>query len=187
MAIMLNRPSPMHNQSNVCYANSVFQMLFSIPELRRPFFSDSLTAIDIGLERLYSTINQNPGTIIETWIFLTDMIPNSWSIMQQQDAHEFLMHIIENTSKYSLKSIFKSKILESIECISHVCLHRQCSSTIVDNYMVSLSVEITKNPQSIENLLTKYFSREQLSDYVCGKDESQGCKLKDFHINYKKF
>ena len=46
--------------------------------------------------------------------------------------------------------------------------------------MVSLSVEITNNPQSIENLLTKYFSREQLSDYVCGKDESQGCKLKGF-------
>ena len=70
--------------------------------------------------------------------------------------------------------------MESIECISDICIHRQCSSTLVNNYIVSLSVEIIEFPQSIEFLLSKHLSRELLTDYICGKDELQGCKLSNF-------
>jgi uncharacterized UBP type Zn finger protein len=124
------------------------------------------------------------------------MIPQNWAVGTQQDAHEFINHIISNSypvennkkvTKGALENILEFNLNEMVVCRSQVCNGRVCSNKFDSMFFLNLPVAETPFPQSIDFLLDKFQSPENVMDYTCGKDEEGGCKLTNFGYKSHQF
>ena len=100
-----------------------------------------------------------------------NLIPNLWVINEQQDSHEFFNHLIDS----SMDNQFKTQVHELVECKSLVCISRQISSRFEQHTILSLALENTNAPQSIEYNLSKHCLPELLSEYQCDGSGPIGC------------
>ena len=131
--------------------------------------------MDQSLKGVFTLMNLSSQSI-NTDKYVKDMIPTQWLIGTQQDAHEFLGHILTNAYHSQIQNLFEVQFNESVICNSQVCNQRDCSSRYDSNLFLNLPLEETELAQSIDYLIHKYQSAEELSDYTCGKDEELVCK-----------
>jgi ubiquitin C-terminal hydrolase len=79
------------NLGNTCYANSLLQVLFHIPQLQ-PLLHTQLPLSNCLLQ--LKTEAQNPNSGILFPIELFEMaIMFDWQVYEQQDVHDFFMHV----------------------------------------------------------------------------------------------
>ena len=104
--------SPAPRQGNTCYINSIVQCLFATRQLRDALMSPTTTSemastngSVAGLSRLFSQLASAKGPVNTSGITaFTDALASVWSQMeknpallpfQQEDAHEFLITLME--------------------------------------------------------------------------------------------
>ena len=179
-------PSQLQNRSNVCFANASFQLLALIPEFME-FVKNNAgnSQLERALNIFFSKM-ESSSQPIDTQKYVKYMIPNNWVVGTQQDAHEFINHIISQSylvenkkknKKGALENIFEFNLNELVVCRSQVCNGRVCQNRFDSMFFLNLPVAETPFPQSIDFLLDQYQSPENLLGYTCGKDEEIGCKL----------
>ena len=84
------------------------------------------------------------------------MIPGNWAFGTQQDAHEFLSHILVNSYQSALDNIFQFKLNESVVCKSHICNQRICHNKVDSMFFLDLPIVETSFPQAIVFFIHQY-------------------------------
>ena len=129
----------------VCFAHSIFQLLNSIPHFVTSVISKSYPtcfnfALDTSLKDVIESMN-GPSTISKPinlvyhirWMIPTDRM----RIGSQQDAHEFVIHLLYNTTNFPMKNLFRFEINESVICSSQECRGRECNNKTDPHFILS--------------------------------------------------
>jgi ubiquitin C-terminal hydrolase len=184
----INTPHKLENKNNVCFANASFQLLSVIPEFIECVKCNTCySPLDHALKNTFTSMGMNNCYSIDTSEYVKDMMRRDWICGDQQDAHEFLDHILTNAYQSELINIFNFNLRESVICESDVCQQRVCNSKVDSMFFFNLPLEETSSLQSIDYLIHKYLYKEKISDYMCGKDEQLGCKLEGFSYKSQNF
>lgn len=143
------------NVGSSCYFNAVIQGLVSCSNFTVNILNSDIDDDNIMLSylELISSKNKNPRKLL-------DMVKPSRT---QEDAHEYLLRIIDSFSK-QFNKIFEFNIEEIIICNS---CEKISTKTLVDNYYF------------MDNFSKDYFKKtnEKLTDFICD------CKSKNVEIN----
>lgn len=196
-ASSLKKPDPLRsyfagliNQGGTCYMNSVIQVLFFNPKLRKlileiPLFKDiNRTDKDesvlkghkhdilVALQELFSKLYLS-NSLVNTTTNLTKAF--GWEgndVLNQQDAQEFIkiflfevMERIFSNTQYEnfLKSLFELSTERYLTC--KVC--NTTKSNIENSYDLNLIVKGNKDVNSSLSMLFGNSSTEVISDYFC--------------------
>ncbi|KAK9871516.1 hypothetical protein WA026_012887 [Henosepilachna vigintioctopunctata] len=198
----------MINMGNTCYLNSTLQALFHVPALVNWLMSDKehtagcyesggLCIICSMRKTLLESQNANMNAIRPLYIYnKLRFICRNFILGRQEDAHEFLRHLVEAMEKAylsrfknhsqldakvkettPLNQIFGGYLKSSVHCLE--CGH---ISTTFQHFQ-DLLLDIRKS-QTLEEALDGYFSREKLDDesYLCESCRKKVSATKQFSI-----
>ena len=110
-------PKGLQNQGeNVCFFNSVVQMLYSLPEFRHEILSHgSSDETIIAFKNLMAEIS-NSNKAVKTSHYLQQIRLHDYVSGMQYDAHECLIQILEKIYPNFDDCIFTVSCLESVQC-----------------------------------------------------------------------
>ena len=197
----LNRKFPvklMNEGVNVCFFNSICQILYSIPS-----FHTYLEQVDIDKIRNDSRFNESKRKLItlrlhemkklfglmkcgankvKTSIFARKIQLNNYMFETQHDAQEALSDILETCFPYydSEEDGNHSMFRIQFEQIMHCNKNRNgCGSTerkFIYDHILSFHLEDTDEPQHVYDALIKSFDTDTSDEYRCNLGENGGCK-----------
>ena len=171
------------NFGNTCYLNSVIQQLFMIPEFRY-----SILNIGDKKEKIKNEILDDNNMLHQlqrmfTYLLFSscgEFIPKDFNlsfqlkksseiIMGQQDCQEFYSNFCDQIEEYT-KNTDQQFIIKNF-FIGTICYMNKCSICGSTKYKFdkfgSLSLEV-EGFNHINKSLKKYFSSENIEDYLCG-------------------
>ena len=150
---------------NVCFANSVVQLMYRLPDFRHLVEETTLSGCCVtSLKKLFRRMTSCRASFKSSSYFEAMNIPN-YIKGQQYDSHEFLTYLLDMLypNLGNDPCMFKFGTISSITCThcSHTAASRQ------DNSILTVNVDSGSHQQSISWLLQAYCSAELLSGYVC--------------------
>ncbi|KAI0983221.1 hypothetical protein GJ496_003525, partial [Pomphorhynchus laevis] len=169
------------NTGAMCFINSVFQLLYSIPSLVDRFVNttDSGEINDFTmLKRVFASLTENtidaynPKEFLQNFKMHGDLSLNA---IGQQDAMEFFNFLIDKTDN-CLQALGKPRIMDSFFKIitqeRFIC-HKCENVKIQENFTTYLIIPMTSN--SLEDELKKMFNSLTVHDLnlSCTKCQSQ--------------
>ncbi|KAL3276176.1 hypothetical protein HHI36_020894 [Cryptolaemus montrouzieri] len=198
----------MINMGNTCYLNSTLQALFHVPALVNWLMSDKehssgcfesggLCIICSMRKTLVESQSSTLNAIRPLYIYnKLRFICRNFILGRQEDAHEFLRHLVEAMEKAylsrfrnhdqldakvkettPLNQIFGGYLRSAVHCLE--CSH---VSTTFQHFQ-DLLLDIRK-AQTLEEALDGYFSREKLDDesYQCESCRKKVAATKQFSV-----
>ena len=167
-----NAPLGLLNQAeNVCFFNSVVQVLHAIPAFQNVVEelghdNQAITAIKYMFKEI-SNSNEAVGT--SRYVQLLGL-PN-YIVGRQYDAHECLLQFLDRIyPRITDDCMFKVAMLESLVCDDNNCGKR--IDTNVEGIDIGLNVEDTINTQTVTGLLCNLQNSTRLVGYRCDKCEN---------------
>ena len=171
-----NIPLGLMNQGeNVCFFNSVIQILYTLPAFREFIQQLSPTnAVVSEIKNLFGEI-ESSNVPVRTSDYVQNLGLRDYSLGMQYDAHECLLQLLEKIYPViNDDCMFKVAILESTLCVSNDCDHTiNKEDTCID---WSLNIEDSSNLQTISGILNELMDANgrHLQDYRCDR-----CNRKD--------
>ena len=173
---VVNRGNPVvplglvNQGENVCFFNSVIQVLYSLPTFRS-YIEQLQTS-----ERVVSKIKDLFTEIrcsnepVRTSTYISDIDLQYYVLGMQYDAHECLLQLLAKIySDINVNCMFKIDKLEST-----LCMHNDCGHTLNNNGVCidwSLHINDSMNIQSISGLLREVMdpTGKHLQGYRCDR------------------
>ncbi|MCH2406271.1 MAG: ubiquitin carboxyl-terminal hydrolase, partial [Nitrosopumilus sp.] len=177
----------MNKGENVCFFNSVIQVLYAIPAFRdivltlpAPSSNGTVNAI----KRLFDKIknSQSSNSPVRTSTFIHDIDLRDYEFGRQYDAHECLLQLlgkfypeIDNNCMFKV-SWLESTICENEKVIGNSriqpCFHR--TENMINHFNLTLEVDATSSNQTITQLLNRLENSSLAEGYTC-----DNCQFKD--------
>ena len=162
-------------KENVCFFNSVVQVLYSIKTFKEYIQHSSCGNIatkvitDLFLEISSSVVP------VHTYPYIKKMNLIEYHHGEQYDAHECLIQILDKTyPSLTSDNLFKVEILESVLCNNAECEY--VSENVVKYNTVSLDIEDCDDIQTIQGLFNTFQNVRgtTMSGSKCEKCEQKG-------------
>ena len=161
---------------NVCFANSVVQLMFRLPAFRHQVDDTTLSGECVtSLKDLFCRMDSCRAAFKSSSYFEKMNIPH-YVKGQQYDSHEFLTYLLDMIypNLGNDPCMFKFVTIFSIACSQ--CGHTAASRQ--DNSILTVNVASGSHQQSISRLLQAYCNAELLSGYVCDSCRQLDCCYK---------
>uniref|UniRef100_A0A668ASW4 Ubiquitin carboxyl-terminal hydrolase n=1 Tax=Myripristis murdjan TaxID=586833 RepID=A0A668ASW4_9TELE len=131
------------NLGNSCYLSTIMQVLFSIPEFQRMYVGNLQRIYDYSPLDPTQDFHQQRGVSPRMFKGLVSKGHPEFSSNRQQDAHEFLLHIINLVERNSAGSenpsdVFRFLVEERVQC----CQTRRVRYTQRVDYLIQLPAPI---------------------------------------------
>ncbi|CAD5112680.1 DgyrCDS1901 [Dimorphilus gyrociliatus] len=197
-----------HNLGNSCYMNVILQMLFNIPDFCSIFannFEMFLNSIDsnaaddftiqfskLGRALLNGEYSKKPQPEEDAELLDFGIKPRllrsivgrghiEFSTKRQQDAHEFLLHILSLVER-SVRVIgannpsdaMKFRVQERVECT----LTKKVRYTSRDEYVFSLPVPVESGTTSLQSCVEAWAAPEIVTDFYSSAAKTKTNALK---------
>ena len=168
--IQLQPPLGLLNLSeNVCFLNSIIQLLYHIPELRI-FVQNMLSPTSplLAVQNLFNEI-YNSSVPVRSFAYIPELQIPHYIFKQQYDSHEFLTYLLDKIYPSPIPAtinnncVFKVQTHTSVICEN--CNHSADRTT--ESNHITLNVNDTRKLQTINGLLAKYMDRGHAPDYTC--------------------
>jgi ubiquitin carboxyl-terminal hydrolase 36/42 len=166
------------NMGNTCFLNSVLQCLAYIPALAQTLLSSRHNCASVSsctlfaMEEHIKLMNHaNKPVVPKAILSKLRFISKALKLGRQEDAHEFLLGLLDSMQKYcarksdnsTVKSIFDGSIQSIVKC--RVCKHESKTT----DPMMDIALDI-KHCHDIKTALSKYTKKELLAGgnrYFC--------------------
>jgi len=162
------------NQGATCYANSLMQQFYMIPDVRTAIFDYQASEEAPPMKRswlpevqkMFANLQESSREFYNTTDFI-NLLQGTFDIRDQQDAFEFFnvacdkleTELKGTTREHILNDVFRVEVKREITCT------KEHSTTGVE-YFQTLSVEIHKRPNLYE-ALNGFFEGEKIRDFKC--------------------
>ena len=175
-----------NNATNTCFANSSLQLLNSIPEfktivMKQTYPTAANFRLDTSLKSIITAMN-NPSQLSNDLNchreirYIMSEIPGM-RFRAQQDAHEFLLYILDKTTNSRIKALFQTCINEKVVCSSQQCQNKLVNDKTERHSILSVSLNLDDMLlNTISDLIhSEYLTPDSLPDYKCESDTGEGC------------
>ena len=165
--IVSNKPVGLKNEGvNVCFFNSIIQVLYSMPEIRSHV--RALTSCNRYIKEIKTLFEKIDSKIspVQTSNIVKNLQLENYNFKDQYDAQECLIQILENVFSND-NNMFKFCVNESTVCHGLGCTFANIRT---ENHKdLQLSVYDTPVPQSINALLEMQMKNERGEEiqYTC--------------------
>ena len=166
----INRRQPVKLENyrvNVCFFNSIIQVLYSFPSFHDYLAQTSVSNTVIEAFRdLFEAMNSANG-VVTTFPYVNQLQLPNYNLGMQYDVAEALRFMIENCYPDYSESIFGVTIDESFECEERLGGCKRKYNKPENHRILKLQIRETSDVQTVQHLLESNIDYHIPEDYKC--------------------